>query len=78
MTADSGTLPEGLRVFICVLQVAFVPGGVLPLLSLRGLPQPFRSFGDPYERQGRHMGTIGLNISCTLPPGDCHPVTTPG
>lgn len=75
---DLGMLPEGLRVLICALQEAFAPGGVLPLLSLRGLPQPFWSFGDPCKRQGRGMGTIGLNISCTLPTGDCHPITAPG
>ena len=75
---DLGMLPEGLRVLICALQEALIPGGVLPLLSLRGLPQPFWSFDDLSERQGRGMGITGLNISCTLLTGDCHPVTAPG
>lgn len=34
---DLGLLPKDLQVLICALQEAFIPGGVLPLLSLRGL-----------------------------------------
>lgn len=34
-----GMLPESLRVLICAQREVFVPG-VLPLLSLWGLPNP--------------------------------------
>lgn len=73
---DLEVLPEG--VLIHALQENFVPGGVLALLSLRGLGQPFWSAGGPCGRQGRGIGPVRFSVPCMLPTSDCHPITAPG